>query len=116
MECHQVSQDFSPLGCELDAHEAAIARNDLLANQISLRRAIHQPHDRVMSFLQKIRQLGDGRPPASCESSNAQHQLMLLRCYARGTRGVFAESEKSPKLVAKVREFPGNGRCRMLPR
>ena len=86
---------------EQHPNEAAIARTLLLLDQPFLSRALDQSHHRVMTLLQELRQLGNGRPSAPSVTSDAEQKLVLLWRRAAGSRRLLAEAQELAKLVAE---------------
>ena len=99
-------------GRQIDSHKAAIVRHRRLPHEICFHRPVDQSHDCVMSFLQEFPQLGNCRPSSSCESGDAQHQLVLLRSHACISRRSFAKTQKLPQTVAELRKLVHRPRTR----
>src|ERR1700735_2520337 len=108
MERIKPGENAAAGGRQLDADEAAVGRDDFFADEIALRGPVDQPDDGVVALLQEFGKLGDVGGAASRESSNAEHQLMLLRRDAAGACRLFAEAQEHAEVVAKLGESPGD--------
>jgi hypothetical protein len=92
------------LECRVDPDKTAIASRPFFADQPSPLRPFHQSDNGVVSCLQKLRQLRNGRPTTSRVTRDTKQQLVLLWRQPASPRRLLAEAQKAPQLVTKSRE------------
>jgi hypothetical protein len=87
--------------CQVHFDDASVPLALELSDESPFYGTLHQPHDRVVPFLQELREFGDGCPAATRVAGHSQQELVLLRCDATGARDSLAEAEETADPIAK---------------
>jgi hypothetical protein len=88
-----------PTRSELNQHLPPVRRRPRSQNQATLRQSVHEFHRAVMLDLQSLSQHADAW---LVQTPNRQQQLVLLRLDSSRARGLLAEVQKPPDLVANL--------------
>jgi hypothetical protein len=86
-----------------DEHPAPVLDAPLPAHEAAHFEPVEQFNGAVVPELQAFRQVADGHFLAGCGALRCKQKLMLLRLQAGLPRGVFAEAQEEPELVAELR-------------
>jgi hypothetical protein len=81
----------------------AIGLCALAAQQGSFFKPVDQFHDRVMAQLHSLSKFPNAWLNACGQSSQSQHQHVLLRLEIRAARGFLAAIQKYPDLISEFR-------------
>ena len=95
-------EDVFSLRGECDKDFALISFIAGAYNETALNEAINQFDRAMMLDLQAFGQLTDGGLAPARQAFQGEQQLVLLRLKAARTNGLFTQTEKATKLVAKL--------------
>lgn len=95
----QLSQAF---GGEVYVHTPPVIGLNRTAHEPQADAAIHQLHGRVMTHLQRRRQIPDACPVTIGAASDRKQELMLLGCQPSFARSRFHEAKEPAQVCAKV--------------
>jgi len=97
----QALDDFLTFWREREKDFATIVRGDLAYDRGAEDQLIDDADGAVVADLQLLGEVADGEAPLGGGSANGQERLILVRGQVLGTEEVFAETQKSPHLVAE---------------
>ena len=105
MERCESGEAFVAFSRQFDLHSAPIVRADTAPDESRYLAPRNQRYHTVVFRLQALGELAHSRPLATRKALDLEHQLVLQRCYAVLPRHLLAEAQKTPKLVAEMREL-----------